>query len=373
MGPFWEVSVIGKPLLWAASASLFLGPTLALAVTAGPLADPPSVSLPAGVQAAAVVEGLSEFRLANGLRVLLFPDPSKQMTTVNVTYLAGSRHEGYGETGMAHLLEHMLFKGTPRHPDLPKELTAHGCRPNGTTWYDRTNYFETFATSEENLDWALDLEADRMVNSFIARHDLDSEFSVVRNEFEIGENYPQGVLLERIFSTAYLWHNYGKSTIGSRSDIERVSIDSLRAFYRLWYQPDNAFLVVAGKLDVAKTLEKIVRTFGAIPKPSRALPTTYTVEPPQDGERTVTLRRVGDTQMTEAAYHIPPGPHEDFAAIDPLSLVLGSTPAGRLHKALVESGRAASAFSFDWPLHDPGMLVVGAEVRSGSSLAEAPR
>jgi zinc protease len=169
----------------------------------------------------------------------------------------GSRHEGYGESGMAHLLEHMVFKGTPKHPDIPQELTSHGCRPNGSTWFDRTNYFETFAATEENLDWALDLEADRMVNSFIAKKDLDSEMTVVRNEFEIGENSPQEVLLDRVMSAAYLWHNYGKSTIGSRVDLERVPIDSLQAFYKKWYQPDNAVLVVAGKFDEARTLGKI--------------------------------------------------------------------------------------------------------------------
>jgi zinc protease len=161
------------------------------------------------------VEGITEYTLTkNGLKVLLFPEPSKPTITVNITYLVGSRHEGYGETGMAHLLEHMVFKGTPNHPDIPAELTKHGARPNGTTWLDRTNYFETFAASDENLNWALDLEADRMVNSFIAKKDLESEMTVVRNEFEQGENDPTSILMERVVSTAFLWHNYGKSTIG---------------------------------------------------------------------------------------------------------------------------------------------------------------
>ncbi len=140
----------------------------------------------------ASVEGITEYRLDNGLRVLLFPDPGKPTITVNVTYLVGSRHENYGETGMAHLLEHLLFKGTPKHPNIPQELTAHGARPNGSTWFDRTNYYETFQASDENLAWALDLEADRMVNSFVAKKDLDSEMTVVRNEFEAGENDPGG-------------------------------------------------------------------------------------------------------------------------------------------------------------------------------------
>src|SRR5262249_22543467 len=156
------------------------------------------------------VEGITEYDLSNGLRVLLFPDASKPTVTVNITYLVGSRVEGYGETGMAHLLEHMMFKGSTKHTNIPQELTAHGAQPNGTTWYDRTNYFETFSATDENLNWALDLESDRMVHSFIAKKDLDSEMTVVRNEFEAGENDPEGVLDQRVLSTAYLWHNYGK-------------------------------------------------------------------------------------------------------------------------------------------------------------------
>lgn len=330
-----------------------------------------AVALPRGIEHVASVEGIHEYRLANGLRVLLFPDLSKQTTTVNVTYEVGSRHENYGETGMAHLLEHLVFKGTPKHPNIPDELTKHGCRPNGSTWLDRTNYFETFAATDENLEWALDLEADRMVNSFIAKKDLDSEMSVVRNEFEIGENSPQGVLMERILSTAYLWHNYGKSTIGCRADIENVPIDRLQAFYRFWYQPDNAILVVAGNFDAEKTLRLVQKTFGKIPKPKRTIPTTYTAEPIQDGERTVTLRRVGDTQAVGVAYHVPPASHEDFAALDVLGFVLGDEPSGRLYKALVESKKAASVFAWAWSLREPGILFANADVRLDQSLDEA--
>jgi zinc protease len=326
--------------------------------------------LPRGISHVTSVEGIDEYRLANGLRVLLFPDMSKQTATVNVTYLVGSRHENYGETGMAHLLEHLVFKGTPRHQNIPDELTKHGCRPNGSTWFDRTNYFETFAASEDNLAWALDLEADRMVNSYIAKKDLDSEMTVVRNEFEIGENSPQGVLMERVLSTAYLWHNYGKSTIGCRADLENVPIDRLQAFYRNWYQPDNAVLVVAGNFDTSKTLGMIQKTFGKIEKPKRVLPVTYTAEPTQDGERSATLRRVGDTQAVGVAFHIPPAAHEDYPALDVLSFVLGDDPSGRLYKALVETKKAAAARSFAMPLHEPGFLYASADVRLEQSLDE---
>lgn len=273
-------------------------------------------SLPAGVTKGASVEGITEYQLKNGLKVLLFPDPSKPTITVNITYLVGSRHEGKGEAGMAHLLEHMVFKGSTKHPNIPQELTSHGARPNGTTWLDRTNYYETFAASEENLKWALDLESDRMINSFIKKEDLASEFSVVRNEFEIGENSPQSVLNERVLSAAYLWHNYGKSTIGNRSDIERVPIENLQAFYKKYYQPDNAVLLVAGKIDEAQTLKLINDYFGPIPRPARSLVDIPTIEPIQDGERNVVLRRVGDTQALAAGYHIMPGSHADYPAMD---------------------------------------------------------
>lgn len=330
-----------------------------------------SPALPAGVERITSVEGITEYRLKNGLKVLLFPDQSKQVITVNITYLVGSRHENYGETGMAHLLEHMLFKGTPTHQNITQELTERGAQANGTTWLDRTNYYETFPATDANLEWALKLEADRMINSFVAKKDLDSEMTVVRNEFESGENEPQSVLFERMLSTSYLWHNYGKSTIGARSDIENVPIERLQAFYKTFYQPDNSILVVAGKFDEAKALKTINDVFGAIPKPARVLPKIYTIEPTQDGERSITLRRVGDTQLVGAAYHVPAGSHPDFAAINILVEILSDSPSGRLHKALVETKKAASVDGITFQQYDPGVVILGAEVRKESPLAPA--
>lgn len=317
------------------------------------------------------VEGITEYRLQNGLRVLLFPDHSKQTATVNITYMVGSKHENYGETGMAHLLEHLVFKGTPKHPNIPQELTEHGARPNGTTWTDRTNYFETFNATDENLEWALDLEADRMVNSFISKKDLESEMTVVRNEFEAGENDPFGVLLERVMSTAYLWHNYGKSTIGSRADIENVPIERLQAFYRRYYQPDNAVLTVVGKIDEEKTLKMINEKFGVIPKPAREIQATYTTDPVQDGERSVVLKRVGDVQVALAAYHIPAGSHPDYAPLDVLTQILGTEPSGRLYKALVDSKKASHAGAFNFQWKEPGLMFAYAQVLKEASLDEA--
>ncbi len=328
-------------------------------------------ALPPGVTRVTSVEGITEYRMPNGLRVLLFPDQSKQTMTVNVTYLVGSKHENYGETGMAHLLEHMVFKGTPNHKNVPEELTAHGTRPNGSTWYDRTNYFETFAASDENLKWALDLESDRMINSFIAKKDLDSEMTVVRNEYEMGENDPGSILIERVYSTAYLWHNYGKSTIGARADIENVPIERLQAFYKKYYQPDNAVLLVAGKIDEAKTLALVNEYFAKLPKPDRVLPKIYTEEPTQDGERAVTVRRVGDVQLVVAGYHVPGSSHPDAAAASVLMQILADQPSGRLHKALVETKKAAAVFNFPYIFGEPSLLMVGAQLRQEQSLDDA--
>lgn len=324
-----------------------------------------------GVTEVAQVEGITEYRLKNGLTVLLFPDPTKETVTVNVTYKVGSKHENYGETGMAHLLEHLLFKGTKKHPDIPAELSAHGAKPNGTTSIDRTNYFETFAATDENIDWALDLEADRMVNSFIAQKDLDSEMTVVRNEFERSENSPFRVLMQRMLAASYMWHNNGKPTIGARTDIENVSIERLQAFYKKYYQPDNAVLIVAGKFEPQDMLKRIKNTFGKIPKPKRELTPLYTQEPAQDGEKSVVVRRVGDVQWFATAYHIPAGSHIDFAPIKVLTEVLGDTPRGRLHQNLVESGLAVSAFSYPFQLQDPGVIFAGVQVAKDADLGKA--
>src|SRR5690349_16300917 len=151
-------------------------------------------TLPQGVKKVTSAEGIDEYALPNGLHVLLFPDSSKPKVTVNMTYLVGSRHEGYGETGMAHLLEHLLFKTTKSGRDVKKELTDHGAEFNGTTSYDRTNYFETIPASDDNLKWAIGLEAERMTSMRIEKSILDTEMTVVRNEFEMGENSPSQIL-----------------------------------------------------------------------------------------------------------------------------------------------------------------------------------
>ena len=327
-------------------------------------------------QKVTTIEGITEFRLANGAQVLLFPDHSKSMVTVNMTVFVGSRHEGYGEAGMAHLLEHMLFKGTPNHPKPPEALKNRGAEFNGTTWLDRTNYYETLpaATAEqasENLEFAIRLEADRLMNSFVKGEDLASEMTVVRNEFERGENSPNRILMQRVQSAAYDWHNYGRSTIGNQSDIERVPIDRLQAFYRKFYRPDNIMLVVAGKFDEAEALELVEKYFGALEAPDTPLDRTYTTEPAQDGERTIVLRRVGNTQLINVAYHVPSGANREFAAVEMLAYIFGSEPSGRLYRALVLPELASGTSTMSLALHDPGLIMFTAQVPVEKSIEAA--
>lgn len=317
------------------------------------------------------VEGIKEYKLNNGLRVLLLPDNSQNNLVVNIVYLVGSRHEGYGESGMAHLLEHMMFKTSKRYKEIKKAIADKGAEANGTTWYDRTNYYEVMPASDENLKWALDMESDRMINCQVLKEELKTEFSVVRNEFESGENDPSGVLLERIVSSGYLWHNYGKSTIGSKEDIERVPVDNLRAFYKKYYQPDNAVLMVGGKFDEAKALAYIQQFYSNIPKPTRVLQPTYTVEPVQDGERYVELKRVGDIQYLGMMYHTPAYSNKDYAANQALLNILTNNPSGILYKALVEKKLATSVDQQLLELQDPGFTYFQADVPKEKSLDSA--
>lgn len=323
-----------------------------------------TLNVPAGISKITSVEGITEYRLANGLRVLLAPDNSKPTTTVNMTYLVGSRHENYGQTGMAHLLEHMLFKGTPTTRNALGEFSRRGLQANGTTSSDRTNYFASFAANPETLKWYLGWQADAMVNSLIAKEDLDSEMTVVRNEMESGENNPFRTLMQKMQAAAFQWHNYAKSTIGARSDVENVDVAQLRAFYQKFYQPDNAVLIVAGKFDPQTTLKAIQSTLGKLPKPKRVLAPEYTVEPAQDGERSVTVRRAGGTPLIAAMYHAPAAASPDFIPIDLASVILSDTPSGRLYHALIPTKLASSVFGFSMDQRDPGLVMFGAQLQA---------
>jgi zinc protease len=349
-------------------------------------------TLPPGVKKTASMGGITEYDYPNGLKVLLYPDQSQPKFTVNVTYLVGSRHEGYGESGMAHLLEHMNFIETRNGRKIKDEIVARGANWNGTTSNDRTNYYETVTSTDENLKWALSLESDRMVNVKFTKQLLDTEMTVVRNEFERGENNPGSVLSERVAATAYIWHNYGKSTIGSKEDIERVPVERLEAFYKKFYQPDNAVLTITGRIDESKTLQMIADSMGKIPRPTRVLEQTYTVEPTQDGERFVTLRRVGEGENLIVAFHAVSASHPDSAAIQVLAAIMngdgggrggrggggrggggrgGAPNEGRLSKALVETKLAESANMGFRQLHDPGLIQISATLNKDQSLDAA--
>jgi zinc protease len=346
-------------LRWALSVTLLL--------TAG-FASAQNAALPGGMTRGPSIEGITEYRLPNGLRVILYPDASRPTATVNITYLVGSRHENYGETGMAHLLEHLLFKGSKNFPKPDVEFSRRGFQNNGTTSFDRTNYYSTFQASDDNLKWAIGWSADAMVNSFIAKKDLDSEMTVVRNEYEMGENDPTRVMLKRMQSVMYDWHNYGNSTIGARSDIENVRIENLQAFYRTYYQPDNAVLTIAGKFDEKKVLDWVAQSFGKIPRPARALPAQWTAEPTHDGERTVAVRRKGEVQIVVVGYRLASALHPDYMAAALAADILGDTPAGRLHKALVVPGKAAQVFAWTIDARDPGFVLFGAVVKKGEPI-----
>ena len=338
-------------------AALFLAlPLLAAAAPTAPVRE---------------VEGVSEYRLPNGLQVLLIPDATKPTVTVNVTYRVGSRHEGNGETGMAHLLEHLMFKTTKQFANVGAELSKRGMEFNGTTNTDRTNYFETFPADPAHLSWALRMEADRMTGAKVLKRDLDTEMTVVRNEMEAGENNALGILIQRTHAAAYQWHAYGRSTIGARSDVEHVDIPNLQAFYKRHYQPDNATLIIAGKFDPARTLAEVTKLFGALPKPARQLPPTYTVEPVQEGDRLVTLRRPAGQQGVFASYHVPPMASADFAAFEVAVTALSDTPSGRLHKRAVEPGLAAQTFG--WADHnaEPGLLNLGLVLKADNDVDRA--
>lgn len=314
------------------------------------------------------VEDIKEYKLSNGLKILLLPDATQSNLIVNIVYNVGSKHEGYGEKGMAHLLEHMLFKSTKNLGDIKKMLSDKGGRAQGTTWYDRTNYYEIFASTDENLAWALQMEADRMINATILQEDLDKEFSVVRNEFEIGENNPTRVLMERTINTAYLWHNYGLSTIGSKEDIERVKTPQLRRFYEKYYQPDNATLIIAGKFDEAKALKYVEDYFSVIAKPKRVLDEIFTVEPAQDGEKLVEVKRAGDSQHINILYHTASFADKDYAALSALESILNNDPSGYLYKELVETKKVSSLWAFNPTVRDAGFVLFNFDVPNDKNL-----
>ena len=310
--------------------------------------------------------GIKEYTLtSNGLRVLLKEDHSAPVATFMVTYEVGSRNEAIGYTGSTHLLEHLMFKGsnkfnTKKGNSVFQLLQSLGARMNATTWLDRTNYYATLPSSE--LETAIEIEADRMRNAWIKEEDRFSEMTVVRNEFERGQNRPSGVLDEHIWATAYHAHPYHHSTIGWKADIENVSIERLKNFYDTFYWPNNATVTVVGDFEEADALAKIKKHFGRIRKSSHEIPVVYTTEPKQEGKRTVILRRAGQQGIVGVAHKSPAATHEDAASFMVLSAILSSGKNSRFYKNITDKGLTTNVFIWDSLFKDPGLFAVYANL-----------
>ena len=308
------------------------------------------------------LENISEYALANGLQVLLVPDATKPVATVNITYRVGSRHEGAGQTGSAHLLEHMLFKASGNVEDAKRDMQGLGMRWNGTTWFDRTNYFAHFLANDElaaqRMNFMLGWLAGMMTGARFTQADLSSEMTVVRNEFERAENEPGRVLSDRMRSLAFSYHGYRHSVLGARTDIENMPLEGLYAFYRKHYRPDNATLIITGRFDVDAVKLKITAAFGPIAKPDAPLPITYTLDPVQDGERSVTLRRAGGFASTAVLYRMPAGGTRQGVTARMLAETL-TQRGGPLVRALVVPQLAVTEYAAYTATREPGFLVAG--------------
>jgi zinc protease len=311
-------------------------------------------------------DGVDEYRLeVNGLSVLVMPQADVPTATFMVTYRVGSRNEVTGTTGATHLLEHLMFKGTAAHhrgngTSFDQVLERIGAVTNATTWLDRTNYYATVPAYA--LPVLIELEADRMRNLSLAEEDRRAEMTVVRNEFELGENRPMEALSKHIWAAAFMAHPYHHDTIGWRSDIEYVPIEKLRAFYNTFYWPDNATVTVIGGFDVAETLKTIKERYGSIPKSPQPFPALYTVEPPQDGERRVVLKRSGEVGIVTIAHKIPAGTHADWPAIEVLSRILAEGETSRCFRALTDHNLTIEVDGWASFTHDPSLHLLSAEL-----------
>ena len=310
--------------------------------------------------------GIKEYTMtSNGLRVLLKQDNTAPVATFMVTYEVGSRNEAIGYTGSTHLLEHLMFKGsrkfnTKKGNSVFQTLQSLGARMNATTWLDRTNYFAVLPS--EHLETLIEIEADRMRSAYIKEEDRQSEMTVVRNEFERGQNSPSGVLDENIWATAYQAHPYHHSTIGWKEDIENVSIERLKEFYDTFYWPNNATAIAIGDFTEADVLSMIKKHFGKIRKSTKPIPEVYTAEPKQEGIRTITLKRAGQQGIVGVAHKTPSATNPDAAAFMVLSSILSSGKNSRFYKNITDKGLTTSVYIWDSLFRDPGLFTVYANL-----------
>jgi zinc protease len=355
---------------------------LALTLAAGPVpADvAPAPTKPTSVPGFKYVRtagAISEYTLeSNGLTVLLMPERSAPVVTFMVTYRVGSRNEVTGTTGATHLLEHLMFKGTPTYNkakgnSVDQYVETVGGMMNATTSLDRTNYFAVIG--KDALEGYIAREADRMRNLSLREEDRRTEMTVVRNEFEQGENNPTQSLDKEINAAAFVAHPYHHPTIGWRSDIENVPIEKLREFYDTFYWPDNATVTVIGDFEPAAVLELIRRHYGAIPRSPKPIPQVYTVEPEQTGPRRVTVKRAGEVGVVGIGYKSPAGRDADYPALDVLGSILGSGKTSRFYRALTDRNLALNVFANAGFYHDPSLFDVYAFVTPGVDHAEVER
>ena len=290
----------------------------------------------------------------------MLQDLSTPVATFMVTYHVGSRNEAIGYTGSTHLLEHLMFKGSRNYNKengtaIWDELQSIGAQINATTWNDRTNYFEVVPS--EHIEKAISIEADRMRFSFLRDEDRQPEMTVVRNEYERGENSPFDVLDKNIWATAYQAHPYHHSTIGWRSDIENVSTERLKEFYDVYYWPNNATATIIGDFQKDTTLSLIAKYFGEHKKSDHEIPKVYTEEPLQEGPRRIVVKRSGQSGITAVAHKTPPGLDVDMYVFQVLGKILCDGKSSRLYKKIVDQGLATSLFMYDFPFKDNGLFI----------------
>jgi zinc protease len=323
------------------------------------------------------LSGIDEYRLdSNGLTVLLVPDHSAPVVTFQVTYQVGSRNEVTGTTGATHILEHMMFKGSegfndPKGNSVKQFLERVGGRFNATTSFDRTNYFATIG--RESLEGYVAIEADRMRHLWLREADRQSEMTVVRNEYERAKNDPDSVLMEEVTAAAYIALPYHHPTIGWKSDIEHVPIARLREFYDTFYWPNNATVTVLGDIEPAATLALVKKYYGAYSHSPASIPAVYTEEPPQSGERRVTVKRPGELGTVIVAHKVPNGRDADLPALDMLDAILSSGKNARLYRSLVDQGLALNAGAGTDPHHDLSLHTVYAILAPGATHSQVEK
>jgi zinc protease len=292
--------------------------------------------------------------LDNGLRVLLIEDARSPIVSFQVWYRVGSRNEHRGATGIAHFLEHLMFKGTPSHgpKQFARLVEQNGGQDNAFTSQDVTSYYVDIAA--DKLDLVIDLEADRMQNLLLDPKEINSERQVVIEERRTRtEDDPSGFLGEEVSSIAFKAHPYGVPIIGWMDDIKRITPDEIRAFYKTYYVPNNAIVAAVGAFRADDALEKIKRRFGRIPR-GKVPPAMLAVEPLQNGERRVIVKKQAELPIVYMAWHVPNHRSDDSVPLEVLSTILAGGRASRLYRDLVyqrqlalEAGGDNSYFSID--------------------------